>query len=447
MGSLDRFVQGLLDVHDDPFVLIDRDCRIVAANRAYADAYAVSAESVVGRTCHEVSHHSASPCHRNGEVCPLQQVLATGEKCEVVHVHFDRHNCAERVRLAGYPVRAADGALYLGERITRLDCTASRETAAKMVGSAPPFLACLGHLAGAARTDAPVLLSGESGVGKELAARFLHDHSARSGMPFLALDCATFSQPLFESELFGHERGAFTGSVGRKGGLYELAHGGTLFLDEVGDMPHALQAKLLRVLESGEFRRVGGNDVQRADVRLVTASNRNLPALIDAGQFRPELYYRISGIEITLPPLRERRGDIPALAEALLDRLPSRHARRPRLTRAALERLAAHPFPGNIRELRNILLRAACLSGDKPIEARHIALAAPAARECAAARWPPHCAPAVAAADGAAAEVRRIAELLAQHGGHRATVARAMGITERTLYRKLKRIDAEGGKE
>jgi transcriptional regulator with PAS, ATPase and Fis domain len=440
--------QALLDIQDEPFVLIDRDCRIVAANRAYADAYQVGEDSVVGRACHEVSHHSPRPCHENGESCPLQQVLSTGEIAEVVHIHYDRHNCAERVRLTGYPIRGKDGHLYLGERIFRLDDGVRHEPSSQMIGSSSAFLASLGRLAGAAKTSAPILLSGESGVGKELAAKFLHSHSARKSNPFFAIDCATFSHPLFESELFGHERGAFTGCVGRKKGLFELAHGGTLFLDEIGDIPYALQAKLLRVFETGEFRRVGGNDVLTADVRLITASNRNLPALIVAGLFRQDLYYRIAGIEIALPPLRARRADIPALAKALLDRAQVRGAKHPRLTAAALARLGSYDYPGNIRELRNIMLKAACLAGTGTIDARHIVFAEQA--ELGAQQWlRPTNHPCQVAAGPPVERTRckmeaeQIAELLDRHNGHRTTVARIMGISERTLYRKLRLLGSD----
>jgi len=434
----DPLIQGLLDIHDEPFVLIDRNCRIVAANRAYAEAYTAGA-SVVGRACHEVSHHSAAPCHRNGENCPLQHVLSTGESCEVVHIHYDRHNCAEKVRLTGYPVRGKDGTLLLGERIHRLDSRPRLPGTARMVGSSAGFLASLGQLARAAATDAAVFVFGESGVGKELAAQFLHAQSPRKDRPFFALDCATFSQSLFESELFGHERGAFTGCVGRKKGLYELAHGGTLFLDEIGDIPFALQAKLLRVLETGQFRRVGGNEVITADVRLITASNRNLAELIAARQFRQDLYYRIAGIEVVLPPLRQRRGDIPALAEAMLERARPAGAPRARLTAAALAKLGTYAYPGNIRELRNIMLKAACLAGAGVIDAPHIVFAEPsgsAHERPGAARTPTgqaNCRP-----GRAEREAALITELLGLHNGHRATVAGIMGISERTLYRKLR---------
>lgn len=442
-------IQALLDIQDEAFVLIDRNYRIVAANKAYVDAYDAGGISVVGHACHEVSHHSPRPCHESGENCPLQHVLSTGESCEVIHVHFDCHNRADRVRLTGYPIRGRDGSLYLGERIFRLDKRAPSEAATPMVGSSAVFLASLGQLSAAARTQAPILLRGESGVGKELAAKFIHGQSARHDKPFFAIDCATFSQSLFESELFGHERGAFTDCVGSKKGLYELAHGGTLFLDEVGDIPFPLQAKLLRVLESGEFRRVGGNDVLKADVRLITASNRNLNSMIGVGQFRPDLYYRISGIEVALPALRQRSGDIPALAQAMLARVAALGPKHPGLTKAALAKLGSYHYPGNIRELRNIVQKAACLCGDKPIDVQHIVFSDHAATaSCAGAAnagAPCRCAGIVPAGRREAPHgAEQIRELLSAHNGHRGTVANLLGISERTLYRKLKLLGNGG---
>jgi two-component system response regulator AtoC len=220
------------------------------------------------------------------------------------------------------------------------------------------------YLARVADCDASILLFGESGVGKELAARFIHARSARSGAAFIVINCAAVPENLFESELFGHERGAFSGGRGLKKGLFELADGGTLFLDEVAEISLGLQAKLLRVLETGEFRRVGGTHTLNADVRLVSATNRRLLDEADEKRFRLDLYYRLAGIDVKLPPLHERREDIPALATFLLRRLRGER-RACRLDPTALAALHTHEFPGNVRELRNLLQRAVltCRSG------------------------------------------------------------------------------------
>jgi transcriptional regulator with PAS, ATPase and Fis domain len=296
----------------------------------------------------------------------------------------------------------------------------------QMVGQSPAFLSCVDNLARVAESEASILLFGESGVGKELAARFIHARSNRAGGAFIVINCAAVPESLFESELFGHERGAFSGSSGLKKGLFELADGGTLFLDEVAEIPLGLQAKLLRVLETGEFRRVGGTHTLNADVRLVSATNRRLLDEVDEKRFRLDLYYRVAGIDVTLPTLRERREDIPALATFLLKRLSGE--RRPcRLDATALDALRAYGYPGNVRELRNLLQRAALTCRDGVIRAADLQL------PVAAAPVPTSIQP--------LAEIERehIRALLDTHRGHRNRVATALGITERTLYRKLKR--------
>ncbi|GIX21303.1 MAG: hypothetical protein KatS3mg121_0086 [Gammaproteobacteria bacterium] len=215
-------------------------------------------------------------------------------------------------------------------------------------------------LAKVARSDATVLLLGESGTGKEVAARWLHGHSSRSRGPFVALNCGAVPAELIESELFGHERGAFTGAVTARAGRFELAEGGTLFLDEIGDMPLEMQVKLLRVLQERVYERVGGRVPRRADVRIVAATHRDLEARVRDNRFRLDLYYRLSVFPIRLPALRERREDIPVLVESLL----RRHAppdRAPRLDARAMERLCEHPWPGNVRELSNVVERLCIL--------------------------------------------------------------------------------------
>ncbi|HUX64583.1 sigma-54 interaction domain-containing protein [Sulfuricella sp.] len=441
MNDLSLDLQSLINIQENPFVLIDKDYRVVSANQAYCQVYGMSQGEIVGRLCHEISHHSAVPCHENGEVCPHQKVFATGEACQVLHIHYDNHNRAERVRLKGHPIRGRDGCLYLGEAIVPLgssedlDCDEMR-----MIGQSPAFLECADKLGRVAESEAPILLYGESGVGKELAAEFVHKHSGRSGRPYVAVNCAAIAESVFESEFFGHERGAFTGCVGRKQGLFELAHGGTLFLDEIGEIPLSMQPKLLRMLETGEFRRVGGTETLKADVRIISATNRNLLDRVDQGLFREDLYYRIAGIDVTLPSLRERRQDIPALADALLARISGTGKRPPRLGADAVTRLMGYDYPGNVRELRNVLQKAAALTGNGIIHARHIQF------EGASGVKPQKAPQAKGRAEVAggslsieAMEIRHIQDLLGRYQGHRRTVADILGISERTLYRKLNR--------
>jgi len=272
-----------------------------------------------------------------------------------------------------------------------------------------------------------VLLLGESGTGKELAAQAVHALSPRRDKPFVPVDCSGMTESLFESELFGYEKGAFTGAGQRKTGLVETAAGGTLFLDELGDIPPHLQVKLLRLLETGAYRRVGGVDILRADFRLVAATHRDLAAMVASGEFRRDLYYRIAAFPIHLPALRERREDLPLLVEHLLRRLsPERPLR---LDADSLARLARHDFPGNIRELRNILERA-MLMADGDVLSLGVADAesnAPATTS----------APEEGMLSLEEVERRYVREALNRVGGDRKELARRLGISERTLYRKL----------
>ena len=440
-GTRDQVVQSLIDAHEDPFVLIDGEYQIVAANAAYREAYGLDEnDPVVGRHCYEVSHHLDHPCHLDGEDCPHRQVLESRRRCTVLHTHYDARNRPEHVRIKGHPVEGPDGEHLVGESIFRLaggeemDCEQMR-----LIGSSPALLQAVEQLSRVAGSNLGVLLEGESGVGKDLAARFVHDRSPRRDAAFQVVDCSTIGFELFESELFGHEPGAYTGCVGRKQGLFELADGGTLFLDEIGELPLATQAKLLRALESGQFRRLGGQRLLSADVRVVTATNRDLAAMVRAGEFREDLYYRLACITVPLPSLRERREDIPALAEALLTRVNRANGSHCTLSPAALERLAEHDFPGNVRELRNILQRASALCTSGVIGVAELGLDSPGEH--------PPAAPCRSAGDPAGdaplslreQEVRAIEDSLARHGGRRRPAAEALGMSERTLYRKIKR--------
>ncbi len=443
-------LQSLIDVQENPFVLIDVNYQIVAANRAYCANYGVDREKVVGRHCYEISHLSSVPCHQNGEDCPHQEVFRTGQMHEVIHTHFDSHNRPEHVRIKGHPITGKGNKRYLGEAvfpIAGLDELICKDM--QMIGNSPAFLACLDHLTRAAESEAAILLLGESGVGKELAAQYIHNRSVRRTQPLIVLNCASIAVDMFEDELFGHERGAFTGCVGRKPGLFELADKGILFLDEIGDMPLFMQAKLLRVLESGEYRRIGGTETLRADVRLVSATNIDLLKKVQTGEFRQDLYYRIAGIDLRLPALRERSSDIPSLAQAIVKRISRADMPQCKFTDEALEKLQAYAFPGNIRELKNILLKAVSESNNGIISAANIHLSSNRLEKSAADSQ--HEIPVdvireanadkSANASIAELEAEHIAKLLLSYNGHRRHVADTLGISERTLYRKLKRYN------
>ena len=435
----DLQLQSIINSHPNPFVLIDEDYNIVAANSAYCSAYGRTSDEVVGRKCHSVSHHFDSPCYKNGEDCPLSTALQTNKVHEVLHIHFDQHNQPEHVRIKGHPIMGADGRRYVGEEVIRLakpsdlDCEEQQ-----LIGKSQTFRVCLEGLITASKSDANVLLLGESGVGKGLAANYIHNKSARKGRGFVTVDCTVINEAVFESELFGHERGAFAGCVGRRLGLLDEADTGTLFLDEIADIPLSIQGRLLSTIESGKYRRVGGREVLSSDLRIIGSTNRDLSAMVEAGTFRSDLYFRLAGITHRIPPLRERHEDIPALAEALLVRMCNTQTRLCHIREDAREVLMNHDYPGNIRELRNILQKAVSLSSDGIITAAHIELdesplvpaadkSRPAAREQGQTMQQ--------------LEVEHIRELLLEHGGHRRQVADELGISERTLYRKLVKHD------
>lgn len=431
-------VQSLIDAQDNPFVLIDHNYNIVAANKAYQQSYAVSEQEIIGHKCHRVSHHSALPCHMNGEDCPHKKVFESGKPHHVLHIHYDTHSQPEYVRIKGSPIFGQDGAMYLGEALfplahsEQLECEHQR-----MIGRSQSFLACIENLTRAAETDAPVLLYGESGVGKALAAEYLHRRSERSGRSFTMVDCSAISEAVLESELFGHERGAFTGCIGRRYGLFEQADGGTLFFNNIADLPRALQGRLLRAMETGQFRRVGGRELLSADVRIVCTSNSDLRQLVADNLFRADLYYRIAGIVFEIPTLRKRRSDIPELASALVQHLTPKDSPSFHLTDDAIEALLKYDYPGNIRELKNILQRAISLSTNGILTAQEIRIEDAAEQRINTSAIHPH-GEERRPPSMKGLESRYIAELLTEHRGKRAKVARILGISERTLYRKLK---------
>jgi len=412
----------------EPRILVDAQYRILATNQAYGREFGGRGQ-MVGRTCYEVSHHFDKPCDQCGETCPLQTALKTGQPGRVLHLHHTPRG-EEHVDVELVPIRDAAGAVaYFVETLYLLSKKlVDSARGLGMVGRSPAFNAMLELINRAAPALTPVLLLGESGTGKELAAQALHDLSPRHGKPFVPVDCSGMTESLFESELFGYEKGAFTGANQRKIGLVEAAAGGTLFLDELGDIPLSLQVKLLRLLETGTFRRVGGVETLKADFRLVAATHRGVKEMVEAGSFRRDLYYRISAFPIHLPALRERREDLVPLIDSMLQRLAPERALR--LAPAAFDRIMAYGFPGNIRELRNIVERAVLLCDGDVIGPEHLpddlapTPSAPANREGE-----------VIPLDQA--ERRYVRWALERMGGDKRALADALGISERTLYRKL----------
>ncbi len=443
LPELVSYLEGL----PEPHILFDRQYRVLAANAAYRSQFSPQA-SVVGRMCYEVSHHFTAPCDQSGENCPLARARHSGQRERVLHLHHTPLGEAYiNIELA--PLRDAHGDhAYFIEKMETLRVGKAQPAVHGLIGRTRIFLQMLELVARVGPSDASVLLLGESGTGKELVARAVHEASSRAAGPLVVVECASLTETLFESELFGHERGAFTGAGAAKRGLVESASGGTLFFDEVGDIPLPMQVKLLRLLESGTYRRVGSTELRRTDVRIVSATHRDLQAMVADGCFREDLYYRLSIFPIRLPALRERAEDIPMLATALLDRVAPR--RRLGLSREATSRLKEHLFQGNVRELRNVLERAALLCDGQVIHRAHVERAfgpdSGAARmaERSAGTGPtnaPQASPPVANRSLPEMERDTLLERLKSHSGSRAELAAKLGISVRSLYRRLRSLE------
>ena len=431
LSELLSFLDGL----PEPRIVMNADYRIVAANAAYIKEFG-GALPVAGRTCYEVSHHFTVPCDQAGESCPLKQSLETGEFQRVLHLHHTPRG-EEHVAVETMPIRDESGqVVYFVETMRVVRQASSRPAAQGLVGRSPAFVGMLEKILRVANSNASVLLLGETGTGKELVARAIHEASAREEGPFVAVDCAGMTETLFESELFGYEKGAFTGATHRKQGLVEAAAGGTLFLDEIGELPLALQVKLLRLLETGTYRRVGGLDWLPADFRLVAATHRDLRAMVQAETFRRDLYFRINTFPIHTPALHERAGDIPVLAASLLERVDRKPGRK--LTPAAQDWLTERRFSGNIRELRNLIERASLLADGEVIDLPHLLdmaddLPSPRLAEDGAFRLGE-------VVDLSTLEVRYLAWASQRSDGDHAQLAERLGVSPRTLYRKLQGV-------
>lgn len=439
---------SFLEHEAQPMIVLDPDYNILAANTAYQRQFATVDKPYLGHKCFRVSHHYDLPCDQAGEHCPMKKAFELKGPDRVLHIHHTPRG-PEHVDVELRPIldEHREVVAYV-ERLSTVRSASATPSAEGLVGRSPSFNAALSSVQRVAPSMLPVLLLGESGTGKELFARAVHEASPRAQGPFVVVDCSGLTETLFESELFGYEKGAFTGAHTRKPGLVETAKGGTLFLDEMGDVPLSMQVKLLRLIESGSFRRVGAIETQRADFRLVAATHKPLQQMVADGRFRQDLYYRISAFPIHLPPLRERLDDIPMLVDSFLQR-GGNGKHRVAVEAAAMARLQAHDWPGNIRELRNVLERARLFADDGIVRAEHLpeglgavaplrtppAFGAPSMTVPFPAASPPSSAPRHAEIDDEA--LRRLAE------GPRCTrkeLARRAGLSERTLYRRLKAL-------
>lgn len=445
LPELTSYLEGL----SEPHILFDLQYRILAANAAYRQQFS-PVQSVVGRTCYEVSHHFNVPCDQAGESCPLAQSRASGQRERVLHLHHTPKG-EEYVNIELAPLLNAEGEqAFFVEKMERLRVAQGQPAAQGLIGRAPAFQHMLALVARVAPAQATVLLLGESGTGKELVAQAIHEASPRAHRALVAVDCSSLPENLFESELFGHERGAFTGASTARGGLIEAASGGTLFLDEVGDIPLSMQVKLLRLLETGTYRRVGSTELRRADIRVVSATHRDLDRMVSQELFREDLYYRLSTFPIHLPALRERRDDILLLALALLQRVAPQ--RKLGISEPAMRLLKAQDYPGNVRELRNLLERASLLCDGATLEAGHVQQALQSGRRPAVradgqqinksgTTRPTNTEAEAAHHSLQAMEQAALQQVVASHTGSRAELAARLGISERSLYRKIKGLN------
>lgn len=428
---------AILESISDGVFTIDHDWCITCFNRAAEEITGIAREDALGRKCWEVFR--SNMCEN---ACPLRQTMADGQP--VVNQRGYLIN-AEGQQI---PVAVSTGLLKTstGEVIGGVETfrDLSEETQLRkqlqqryelgdMVTHNHRLQTILEVLPQVAASDASVLIQGETGTGKEVLARTLHHLSPRADKPFVAVNCAALPDNLLESELFGYKSGAFTGADQDKPGRFALAHGGTLLLDEIGDISQALQVRLLRVLQEKSYEPLGAVASEPADVRIVTATNRNLEQLVGNGQFREDLYYRIKVIRFEIPPLRERREDIPFLADRFLEQFALRYGRpTPALSPSALQLLLEHDYPGNVRELENLIEHALVLCDGNRLEVAHFP------REL----WEKH--PLGISPNLSLTPISKeltaetIQSTLAQHGYNRSAAARALGIHKSTLYRKIK---------
>lgn len=440
----------------EPSIVLDTNYTILGANQAYLMAYGDPLGSkTVGQKCYAVSHGYDQPCDLSGEHCPMAESRKTKARSHILHIHHTPNGKAH-VDVELRPILDKHQKITaFVERISTPDTASENVSKDDLTGAAPIFLRALSDLQRVAKTDLPVLLQGETGTGKELFAKALHEASPRKNSPFVVVDCTGFSDGLFESELFGYEKGAFTGAHQAKAGLVETAEGGTLFLDEIGDIPLSMQVRLLRLLESGTFRRVGGLEPRRTDFRLVAATHKPLRKMAADGEFRSDLYYRVCVFPIHLPSLRERVVDMPLLVQTLLRRQAGGVAvKTPEVTRSAMQALMTYSWPGNVRQLKNVLDRASVLADDGRIDLLHLpdevvkckteaGEMADVLGQISECRFEGSAQPGrndlgmVIPVNPRKLDVNKLKALEQRFSGSRSALASYLGISERTLYRKL----------
>ena len=424
-------LETLLETHDLPFVIINADLKIVAVNRAWENYFGLSRQSQIGQPC----------CHDTG-FCRHKRLFQTLEPYTGFFPASQTFDLQKSFNVRGYPLLDADNTLYIGESLSVFSKSIGIGDAGNMVGKCAQYTTLKAKLQQAAETVAPVMLLGETGTGKELAAEFIHRHSQQAQNDLVIADCTIFSEDLFESEMFGHEKGAFTGALSHKKGLFELANHSTLFLDEIGELPLSQQPKLLRALESGQFRRVGGTSTLKSTVKIISATHRNLAEMVKQGRFREDLFYRLSVFPIEIPPLRARRQDLPLLVEHILTHFGQMQGVDYAISQPALIKLIQHNWPGNIRELKNCLQLATGLCENRHIQDTDITFVRRPSTFLEPSQEIGH----EVFKAGTMSTLERfeadfISDLIAKYQGNRKLIAAEMNISERTLYRKLNRLN------
>ncbi|MFN2286730.1 MAG: sigma-54 interaction domain-containing protein [Chromatocurvus sp.] len=439
-SDIDPTHARMLDGYESPAILVSRDYEILAANDLYADAFGMPEITATLPRCYAVSHGYDRPCDQAGETCPLAAAAASGERERVLHIH-QTPNGREHVDVEMLPIAGEQGTPEFYVELLRPLPTAGEQAAGQyMTGQSAAFNDMLTLISRVARSDVAVLLTGESGTGKELAAHTLHRNSSRKREQMVTLECAGLSESLFESELFGHVRGAFTGANYRKAGLVEAANGGSLFLDEIGDIPLPLQVKLLRLIETGTYRQVGSTDVRHADFRLVCATHKDLGAMVRDGRFRQDLYYRINVFPVRVPALRERPEDIPLLANMFLK--ASGQGGGLHFTESAIQLLRSYTYPGNVRELRNVVVRCSIIGNSNVMDRSVVERAISGLMTHRDSDGTPltnqrHEDDVASVITLRQAERQHLNALMQHFANDKQAVAQAAGISVRSLYRKL----------
>lgn len=434
--------QAILNSLSEGVCAVDRQGFVRCFNSAAEDITGISAEEAVGSALEELFSSEGCACADR-----LRDVLESGGSIRHVATHMKQPDgtCVP-VSMNFTPLRHADGEL-VGAVATLRDTSAieylrkelrHEHTFHGIVSKNPRVKRILDVLPRIAGSESPVLISGPTGSGKELFAQAIHNLSPRSEGPFVAVNCGALPEDLFESELFGYRKGAFTGAGKDKPGRFARAEGGTLLLDEVGDLPKGTQVKLLRVLEEGQYEPLGGTASVEADVRILAATNHDLSARVSENEFRRDLFYRLNVVELEIPPLKERSEDIPLLVQHFIEKFNAEKGRDiVGISRPAMARLMNHAFPGNVRELENIVEHAYIMCQGNEIQEQCLP-------PSVLTGWTEPC---DMGADGEGDEKQRIVEALQNSGGHRGRAADELGVHESTLWRKMQKYDIEFPKE